>query len=103
MFGIVGGCGEAVTQPGWGETMEHPRHRRLEGSLNDPLSLLLPRTRKAFRKLLIASVVGIIALALALTKFTGYGWFQEWARGQGVKYILILVLAVFALAVGTSL
>jgi diguanylate cyclase (GGDEF)-like protein len=29
--------------------------------------------------------------------------FQEWAHGQDVKYILILVLAVFAFAVGTTL
>ena len=83
--------------------MEHSRHRRLEGSLNDPFPLFLPRARRAFRKLLIASVVGIIALALALTKFAGYGLFQGWARGEDVKYILILALAVFAFGVGIPL
>ena len=84
--------------------MEHSRHRRLEGSLNDPLPLFLPRARKAFRKLLIASsVIGIIALALAFTKFVGYGLFQGWARGEDVKYILILALAVFAFGVGIPL
>src|SRR5712691_4741927 len=77
---------------------EHPQdwNRHLKGPLNDPSALLLPgalpsaetrsaniassgkpRAGRAFRNLSIASVVGISALVLASTVFTGYGLFQE--------------------------
>ena len=61
-----------------------------------------PRARGAFRNSLGASVVGISALVLASTQFAGYGGaIRAWARGPDLRYVLILVLAVFAFVVGT--
>jgi diguanylate cyclase (GGDEF)-like protein len=59
-----------------------------------------PRVRIGFRNLLIASIVGIFTLVLASAQFDGLGSVGAWARGQDVKYVLILALAVFAVVVG---
>jgi GGDEF domain-containing protein len=62
-----------------------------------------PRTGSAFRNLLIASVVAIIALLFVSTEFSGFGPFRAWVREQGGFAVSVFTVGIFSLRRWTEL